>query len=69
MAKHTTKPKRSDREQDHAAMLKEALARPGVREVMQVYQNYQKADRGLDTYRLATKPPGIVKTTDHANSQ
>ena len=69
MATHTTKPKHSDRKQEHATMLKEALARPGIREVMQVYQNYQKADKGLDTYRLATKQPGIVETTDHANAQ
>ena len=27
----------SKREQEHAAMLKEALSRPGIREVMDVY--------------------------------
>ena len=66
---NTAKPQSFNREQEHAAMLKKALARPGVREVMQVYQNYQKADKGLDAYRLATKPPEIVITTDHANAQ
>ena len=69
MAKHTAKPQGSNREQEHAAMLKEALARPGVREVMQVYQSYQKVDKGLDPYRLATKHPEVVITTDHANAQ
>ncbi len=69
MPKHTAKPQSSNREQEHAAMLKEALARPGVREVMQVYQNYQKADKGLDSYRQATKHSEIVITTDHANAQ
>lgn len=69
MARHTAKPQSSNREQEHAAMLGEALARRGVREVMQVYQNYQKADKGLDPYRLATKHPEVVITTDHANTQ
>ncbi len=32
MPKHTAKPQSSNREQEHAAMLKEVLARPGVRE-------------------------------------
>lgn len=69
MDEHTAKPQNPNREQEHAAMLKEALARPGVREVMQVYQNYQKADAGLDPYRLATKHPEVVITTDHANAR
>ena len=67
MAKHTVKPQSSNREQEHAAMLKEALARPGVREVMQVYQNHQKVDKGLDPYRLATKHPEKLLTTDRTN--
>ena len=67
MAKHTAKPQSSNHEQEHAAMLEEALARPGVREVMRVYQNYQKADKGLDPYHLATKQPEVVITTDYAN--
>ena len=56
-----------EQEQEHATMLKEALARPGVREVMEVYQNWQQADRWLDSYREATKEPQIITTTDHAN--
>lgn len=65
MAKQTTKPKRSDRERNHAAMLREAIARPGVREVMQFYQIFQAIDKGLYPYRQATKIPEIVKSTDH----
>lgn len=56
-----------DHEQEHANMLKEALARPGVREAMEVFQDWQRADRGLDNYREATKEPQIITTTDHAN--
>ena len=67
MSEQTTDVQRCDRKQQHAAMLREALARPGVREVMEVYRNYQNADRGLDSYRLAAKPTERVSTTDHAN--
>ena len=59
--------KQSNREAVHAAMLKEALRRPGVREVMEVYRDWQQADKGLDSYRAATKQPSITTTTDHAN--
>ena len=41
----------SRREREHAAMLDAALARPGVREVMDVYHGWQEKDRGLDAYR------------------
>lgn len=59
----------SRRERERAAMLEEALRRPGVREVMEVFGAWQRADRGLDPYRSATKEAGIVTTTDHANIQ
>ena len=54
---HATKHRDSKREQDRKTMLGAALARPGVREVMEVYRNWQKADSGLDAYRAATKEP------------
>lgn len=60
-------PAQSKREQEHAAMLEEALSRPGVRQVMEVYQNWQKADRAMEPYRLAAKQHETVTTTDHAN--
>lgn len=59
----------SKRAEEHAAMLKEALARPGVREVMKVYGDWQQADKGLDAYRAASKEGRVVTTTDHANAQ
>ena len=58
------KPSGSRREQEHAEMLEAALARPGVREVMDVYRGWQEKDRGLDAYRSATKTPGRVTTTN-----
>ena len=65
MSQHETEP--SDREKKSAALLKEALDRPGVREAMEVYREWQRADRGMDAYRAATKVPYITMTTDHAN--
>ena len=55
----------SKREQEHAAMLKEALSRPGIREVMDVYNGWREKDRGLDAYRAATKTPARTTTTNH----
>ena len=57
------------RVQQREAMLKAALARPGVREFMEVYQDWQKADRGLDVYRSATKEPLITTTTDSTSAR
>ena len=59
------KRKTSRREQEHAAMLEEALSRPGVREVMKVYSGWWEKDRGLDAYRAATKAPARITTTNH----
>ena len=54
----------SQREKDHAEMLKSALARPGIREVMKIYGNWQEKDGALDAYRSATKMPERVTTTN-----
>ena len=62
------KPVASKREQEHAAMLKEALSRPGVREVMDVYSAWWERDRGLDAYRAATKTPARVTRTNHTRA-
>ena len=59
----------SEREKQRAEMLKSALARPGVREVMEVYQGWREKDRGLDAYRSATKASGQVKTTNHTTAR
>ena len=58
----------SKREQEYAAMLKEALSRPGTREVMDVYDGWREKDRGLDAYRAATKTPARATTTDHTRA-
>lgn len=61
------RPTKSKRERERAAMLEEALGRPGVRQVMEVYQNWQRADRAMEPYRLAAKQQETVTTSDHAN--
>lgn len=57
----------SRRAEDCAAMIEEALRRPGVREVMEVYGAWQRIDEDLRTYRAATAIADKVTTTDHAN--
>ncbi len=59
--------RRSDRKSERAAMLEEALRRPGIREVMVVYRHWEQADRRLDPYRTASEEPIVVTTTDRAN--
>ncbi len=68
MTTHTDKHP-SKRTEQHAAMLEEALQRPGVRDVMKVYGEWQRADKGLDAYRTANKEGYVTTTTDHANAQ
>ena len=59
---------RREHEHEHAAMLDAALARPGVREVMDVYRGWQEKDRGLDAYRSATKAAGRVTTSNSSRA-
>ena len=58
----------SQREKDHAEMLKAAFARPGIREGMKVYGSWQEKDRGLDSYRSATKTGERITTTNSSNA-
>ena len=57
----------SSREQECAAMLEAAFARPGIREVMQIYGGWQEKDRGLDACRAATRTSERSATTDTSN--
>lgn len=58
----------SEREKKFDAMLEEAISRPGVREVMEVYQCWQKQDQALDSYHAATKETPHILTSDRANT-
>ena len=69
MNKQTSKRRSSSRrEREHSELLERALARPGVREVMNVYDNWREKDRGLDSYRAATKISERITTTNSSNS-
>lgn len=57
----------SKREQEHAELLERALARPGIREVMDVYDNWREKEQGLYAYRAATKKPEHITTTNSTN--
>ena len=59
---------RSGREQGRAALLEAAYARPGVREMMKVYDNWHEQDRRLDAYRDALKVPGRTATTNSSTA-
>ena len=67
MTRRPDEAKTSERARAHAALLEEALKRPGIPEIMRVYGDWRTADRGLDPYRAATKEPSHVTTTGHAN--
>ena len=67
MSRQPDEAKTSARARAHDALLKEALKRPGIPEMMRVYGDWRTADRGLDPYRAATRAPARATTTDHAN--
>lgn len=61
--KHTD----SERERQYAVLLKQALARPGVREVMEVYGHWRESDQGLDAYRTALRNAQQVTNSNSSN--
>lgn len=56
------------REQQRVRLEEEAGNLPGVREVMEVFQLWQRADQSLDGYRSALRQAETAITTDHANA-
>ena len=58
----------SRREREHAELLERALARPGIHELMTVYNNWREKDRGRNSYRAATKRSERIITTNSSNS-
>jgi len=57
----------SRREREHEEMLEAALARPGIREVMQVYGELRETNRRFGAYRAAVRDPGRIVTTNSSN--
>ena len=58
----------SDRQRELDTMLKEAMTRPGVRDMMKVYHGWVNVSRVYQSYLQATTPHGRVTTTDHSNA-
>ena len=69
MKKARARSETSTLEQERETLLQKALARPGVREVMQVYKTWQEQDKGLNAYRIATRKSFKITVTNHANTQ
>ena len=69
MARPEAGPTPTNRADVHAELLRKALDHPGIPEVMRVYEDWRQADRGLDSYRAATREPHRILTTDHANQR
>ena len=69
MAGRSSESGQSAREQARTALLENALKRPGIREIMRVYEDWRHVDHGLDAYRASTREPQRITTTDHANQR
>lgn len=67
-AQPTSRSSKTQRDREHAKLLKAALARPGVREVMRVYGRWQERDQGLNAYRSATDSVWSIPATNSSNS-
>ena len=55
----------ADKEPDANALRELAERRPGIREVMRVYEDWKRVDRGMDAYRAATA--WMPTATNHTN--
>ena len=58
---------KSEREEARDEMLEAALARPGIRDAMEVYYDWWERDRRIGAYRGAMKMPERWTTTDRSN--
>ncbi len=57
------------REDEHGEMPNAALARPGVREMMEVHGTWHDHDRALDPYRAVTRSARETKATNSSRDQ
>lgn len=53
-------PETTNRERGRAALLQQAMERPGTQDVIRVYESWKKADRGLDSHRALAGWRGTV---------
>ena len=57
----------SARAQEHAALLKAAQAQPGVREAINVYNDWAQREQAQAPFREASRKEPTIIATDHAN--
>ena len=53
----------------HDQMLKEALAHPGVYDLMKVYRNWQEKDQQIEPYRFCIQESTKTKTTNSSSTK
>ena len=58
----------SRREKELAELIEKACSRSGVREFMVICNTWQKKDRALDVYRLATGQSSWTTATDSSSN-
>ena len=70
MAKNDTVKLRASRlQQERDELLESALARPGIREMMIVFQDWYEKDQLMEPYRLATRNTHVITTTNSTNKR
>lgn len=63
---HGSQGKAESRARDTADLLRRALERPGVREVMEVYRHCQPFTTTAETFREVTAPRWIVSASSNS---
>ena len=56
------------RTEEQEALLQEALARPGIVELMRVYGSWKKQDQAQEPYREAMRDRPVIIATDRVNA-
>lgn len=63
----TNRTKKTARRSDVDArekLLKQAMKNPGVRDLVEVYENWQRMDRFAEGYRQVVAPKSVVSSSD-----
>ena len=54
---------------DADTIRRKALERPGIREVMRVYEDWKRVDQGMDSYRTATRWVPVTRNRANADDR
>lgn len=50
----------SQRQRQRDELLRTAIERPGMREILRVYENWKHADRAMESHRAVVRGPGTI---------